>query len=223
MAIGDQQDMLTRLRALMPKSWFPVSAPNESAKLSGAAWALSTAYAQLAYVALQTRIKSATDGWLDIISADFFGTRLPRLTNEQDEPFRARILANLFVKGPRRVDMINVLTLLTGRAPAIFEPSNADDSGAWDAPFYWDAGVSAGGAWGDPLPYQSFITVYRPSQALVSLGEWDAWRFAWDAYGAWSDSSPNAITDAALIAAVESTRALATIVWMRIADSAVSP
>lgn len=219
MATGDQQDMLTRLRALMPKSWLPVAAPIESAKLSGPAWALSTAYAQLTYVALQTRIKTATDGWLDIISADFFGTRLPRLPNEQDDPFRTRILANLFVKGPTRADMSNVLTLLTGRAPTIFEPGNASDSGGWDGINGWDVA----GAWGDFRPYQSFLTVYRPDQALVDLGEWDTWRLAWDAYGAWSDSSPNAVTDAALIAAVESTRAIATVVWMRIADGPVTP
>ena len=214
MATGDQQDMHTRLRALMPKRWLPVNAPNEDAKLSGPAWALSTVYAQITYTALQTRIKTATDGWLDVISYDFFGDALPRLTNEGDGPFRARILANLFVKGPTRQCMVNVLQLLTGKAPTIFEPGNASDSGGWDA-MYWDMT----GGWGDYLPFQAFVTVYRPDTSLVSLGEWDAWRFAWDAYGAWSDSSPNAITDAALIAAVESTRALSTVVWMRIADA----
>lgn len=219
MAVGDQSDMLGRLLALMPRRWLPTAPARESAKLAGPAWALSSAYAQLTYVQLQTRIRTATEGWLDIISGDFFGITLPRLTNEKDEPFRARILANLFVKGPRRQDMVNVLTLLTGKAPTIFEPSNTTDSGGWDGAFYLDAA----GGWGDPRPYQAFLTVYRPDTALVSLAEWDAWRFAWDVYGAWSDASPNAITDAALIAAVESTRALGITVWMRIADAPITP
>ncbi len=217
---GDQNDMLARLRALLPKSWFPANAPNESAKLSGPAWALSGAYANLTYIALQTRIRSATDGWLDIISADFFGTTLPRLLNEQDGPFRARILANLFIKGPCRQDMVNVLTLLTGTAPTIFEPSNPSDSGGWGGGgLFW----GAAGGWGSPMPYQSLITVYRPSTVLVSLGEWSTWRMAWGAYGAWSSATPTAITDASLIAAVESTRALGTVVWMRIASGPVTP
>ena len=216
--IGDQNDMLARLRALMPKSWLPKSAPIESAKLSGPAWALSSVYAQITYAALQTRIKTATDGWLDIISADFFGTALPRLTNETDGAFQARILANLFVKGPRRTDMANVLTLITGRAPSIFEPSNTSDSGGWDEALYWDAA----GAWGDPLPYQSFVTAYRPIGGNVDLGDWDQELF-WDAYGAWSDGTPTAVADAAIISAVESTKMLGTIIWLRIADNPVTP
>ena len=212
--------MLERLRALMPKSWLPVVAPNEEAKLSGPAWALSTAYAQITYIALQTRIKTATDGWLDIISADFFGTALPRLTNETDAAFRSRILANLFVKGPTRANMSNVLTLLTGKAPTIFEPSNATDSGGWSAGgMYW----AATGAWGSPRPYQAFVTVYRPDQSMVSIGEWNTWRLAWGAYGGWSSATPKAITDATLIAAVESTRPLGTVMWMRIANAPVLP
>lgn len=220
---GDQQDMLTRLRALLPKSWFPVSAPNEDAKLSGAAWALSSVYSQLTYVALQTRIKTATDGWLDVISYDFFGTDLPRLTQETDGAFRSRILANLFVKGPTRTDMANVLTLITGIAPVIFEPSNTMDSGGWDGQFYFDAGAASGGGWGDPLPYQALVTAYRPSSAAIDLGELDAYTFMFDAWGAWSDDSTANVTDAAIIAAVESTKPLGSLIWLRIANSPVSP
>ena len=223
MATGDQTDILSRLRALLPVSWFPVSAPNLDASLAGAAWAFSSNYAQLTYVALQTRIKTATDGWLDVISYDFFGTTLPRLTNETDGAFRARILANLFVKGPTRSCMSKVLELITGSAPSIFEPSNTSDSGGWDSGFYFDTGIPEGGGWGDPLPFQSFVTAYRPAGGNIDLGEFDAYTFSWDSWGAWSDGSPVSITDAAIIAAVESTRMLGTIVWLRIANSPVSP
>lgn len=216
---GDPQDFQSRLAAGLPARWFPSPSPVLDGLQAGASWAYNSAYNNLTYAASQTRIKTASGVFLDIISADFFGTSLPRLQNEGDDAFRARILANLLVKGPTRGNMVNVLTLLTGKSPAVFEPSNTTDSGGWDGAFYLDAA----GGWGDPRPYQAFLTVYRPDTALVSLAEWDAWRFAWDAYGAWSDASPNAITDAALIAAVESTRPLGVTVWMRIADAPITP
>lgn len=221
-AIGSQADIFNRLRALIPRGWFQTS-PNFDATLQGPAWALSSVYAEITYAALQTRIKTATDGFLDLISYDFLGTTLPRNAGESDASFRARILANLFVKGPTRADMITVLTLLTGIAPTVFEPSNTTDSGGWDGGFYFDAGVPAGGGWGDPLPYQSMVTAYRPANQFIDLGEWDAYRFSFDTNAYWSDEQPNSIADAAIIAAVEATRALGTIVWLRVSDSAIAP
>jgi len=221
-SIGSQADMFNRIKALIPRSWFQTS-PNFDATLQGASWALSSAYAQITYAALQTRIKTASDGFLDLISYDFFGTTLPRLTLEADNAFRSRILANLFVRGPTRADMSTVLTLLTGTMPTIFEPSNTADSGGWDGRLYWDTGVAAGGGWGDHLPYQSFVTAYRPIGNLISLGELNTYRFGFDTNAYWSDNPPSSLTDAAIIAAVEATRAVGTVVWLRIADAPVSP
>lgn len=219
MAIGDVNDIFARLRAQIPGSWFKTS-PNFDATLQGPAWALSTVYAQITYAQLQTRIATATDGYLDLIANDFFGTDLPRLANEQDGAYRARILANLFVKGPTRANMSAVLTLVTGRAPDIFEPSNTTDSGGWDGGAYWDVDAFR---WGAPMPYQSFITAYRPLTQANSLGELDSWRWSWDSYGAWSDMPTTSLTDAAIIAAVESTRMTGTIVWLRILDNPTDP
>lgn len=487
MALGDINDLFARLKAQIPGSWFKLS-PNFDATLQGPAWALSSIYAQITYAALQTRIATATDGYLDLIANDFFGTSLPRLTNEADGAYRVRILANLFVKGPTRANMSAVLKLITGRTPDIFEPSNTTDSGGWGGPstdnvnptgtpsiyrtdwqgtqllyaaartnqfrnsvnlasaswsnsrvgtitattgpdgssnaytltanatggtylyqsmsvvagqqypisvfayagsvssvslqsftqsgiatftltgagtagvpsgvmsnaritalgggwylcsalltptstasdnvaaisfnagvvgdtatffgplfgaagdpvgsyipnattaaatltdytlspsglvtlastpaqgaaltwsgtgtdavtgapvaannqffgsgngyqsafqlvmptivdsgFYWDTGV---GKWGAPMPYQSYVTAYRPITNAQSLGELDSWRWSWDSYGAWSDAPVTAVTDAAIIAAVESTRMTATIVWLRIENNPVTP
>ena len=219
MAIGDINDLFARLKAQIPGSWFKLSA-NFDATMQGPAWALSSIYAQITYAKLQTRIATATDGYLDLIANDFFGTALPRLTNESDGAYRARILANLFVKGPTRGNMSAVLTLITGRTPDIFEPSNTTDSGGWDGAFYWDTGV---GKWGAPMPYQSYVTAYRPITNTQSLGELDSWRWSFDSYGAWSDAPVTAVTDAAIIAAVESTRMTGTIVWMRIENGPVTP
>jgi hypothetical protein len=222
MSTGDTNDIVARIQSYLPRGWFGdlTQTPNLNAVLKGAAWGLSNQYAFLTFAGLQTRIKTATGGWLDIISNDFFGTGLPRLPNETDGAFQARILANLFIKGPTRANMSAVLTLITGRVPTIFEPSNTTDSGGWDAQFYWDTGV---GRWGDPLPYQSLITAYRPTGGLQSLMEWDTYRMAFDAYGYWSDSQATSVTDAAIIAAVESTKAVGTVVWLRIADGPVTP
>lgn len=217
--IGDITDLAARLKAQIPPSWFK-SSPKFDATLQGPAWALSTIYSQITYAALQTRIATATDGYLDIIANDFFGANLLRLTNETDGAYRTRILANLFVKGPTRANMSAVLTLITGRTPDIFEPSNTNDSGGWDGAFYWDTGV---GKWGAPMPYQSFVTAYRPLTNAQSLGELDSFRWSWDSYGAWSDQQITSVTDAAIIAAVESTRMTGSIVWMRILDNPVTP
>lgn len=222
MATGDQGDILVRLQSYLPRGWFGdySQTPNLNAVLQGAAWGLANEYSLLTFAALQSRISTATGGWLDIISNDFFGTALPRLANETDGAFRARILANLFIKGPTRRDMSAVLTLITGNKPDIFEPSNTTDSGGWDGAFYWDTGV---GKWGAPMPYQSFVTAYRPTTNAQSLGELDSFRWSFDSYGAWSDAPITSVTDAAIIAAVESTRALGTVVWLRIANGPVTP
>lgn len=217
--IGSQADFFARIKALIPRSWFAVSS-NFDATLQAPALALSLNYAQVMYAKLQMRIKTSIDGFLDIVANDYFGATLLRLGQEGDDSFRNRILANLFVKGPTRKDMSNVLTLLTGRTPAIFEPSNPSDTGGWDAGgFYFDAQ----GGWGDPLPYQSMVTAYRPLVSDVSLGELDSYRFSLDGNGYWSDAQPESVSDAAIIAAVEATRALGTIVWLRIADQPVIP
>ena len=217
-AIGSQADMFARLKALFPRSWFQ-KASNFNATLQGSVWALANAYAQITYAALQTRIKSATDGYLDLISNDFFGPGLPRMAQESDNSFRARILANLFVKGPTRRDMNAVLTLITGRKPVIFEPGNTADSGGLDGGMYFDIK----GGWGDPLPFQSFVTAYRPVVGSVSLGELSTYRFNFDTNAYWSDTQPGSITDAAIVAAVEATRALGTIVWLRILNQPATP
>ena len=75
---GDQQDILARLRTVLPARWFPDDAPVLDGLLNGLASGWSFAYQQLQYVKAQTRIATATDVWLDIIALDFFGGRLVR-------------------------------------------------------------------------------------------------------------------------------------------------
>src|SRR3978361_501866 len=95
---GDQSDILSRLKTLLPGGWFRDATPVLDGFLSGIAWALAQVYALAAYARLQTRILTATDGFLDLISFDFFGNTLPRRALESDAAFRTRIVAELFLE-----------------------------------------------------------------------------------------------------------------------------
>ena len=128
---GDQQDMMARLRAVLPTRWFPDSAPVLDGLLSGLASGWSWAYQQLQYVKAQTRIATATDVWLDIIANDFFGGRLARRVGQSDGAFRDRIQRELFRERGTRGAIIAVLHDLTGRAPLVFEPARTTDTGGY--------------------------------------------------------------------------------------------
>lgn len=173
--LGDQTDFVGRLRAVLPGRWFPTTSvtattsatPILDGVLNGLASCWASLYALLTYVIAQTRIATAYGVFLDMISADFFGTGLPRLTNEQDAPFRARIQAALLAPKVTRAAMISALTTLTGKTPWIFEPARPADCGSYGAggSFAW-GGLAYGyaGGYGDlQLPAQVFIKAYRPS------------------------------------------------------------
>lgn len=74
MATGDQTDIFRRIKALLPQ-WFSDNTPVLDALLRGFAYATAFVYVLIAYAARQTRIKTATDGWLDMIAADFSARR----------------------------------------------------------------------------------------------------------------------------------------------------
>ena len=173
MAIGDQLDFVRRLRGVLPVRWFPDTAPGattSSPVLDSALNALAAVWAQIyglvIYARTQSRIGSATDVWLDLISLDFFNLALPRRAGEADTSFRNRIKTRLLRYTATRQAIITGLTILTGRTPLIIEPWNNGDCGSWDAlvgPY--NGGImaySTSGAWGSILlPYQFFVQVKR--------------------------------------------------------------
>ncbi len=58
-----------------------------------------------------------------------------------------------------------MLTNLTGRAPIIFEPLNATDTGGYNV----NLGYNISGGYGSAnLPYQFFLTAYRPNNTPIS-------------------------------------------------------
>ena len=71
--VGDQNDFIARLKALLPRGWFAETAPVLTGTLAGLSAALAQVYGLISYARLQTRIVTATDAFLDLISFDFFG------------------------------------------------------------------------------------------------------------------------------------------------------
>ena len=166
MTTGSPSDFVTRLKALLPNGWFRDSTPVLDAVLSGIGSALAAVYGLTQYARLQTRIATATDAFLDLISFDFFGATLPRRSQEGDESFRTRIIAALFPERVTRRGMYRTLLALTGRVPVIFEPARPKDTGAYNTN---TLGYGVAGAYGSlALPGQSFITAFRAGLIRVA-------------------------------------------------------
>ncbi|UZJ58544.1 hypothetical protein OKW98_18375 [Pseudomonas sp. KU26590] len=218
MSIGDQSDMLSRLKRLVPAGWFGDTNPIRDALLWGYAQALAWGYTLYLYAQAQTRIKSASDGWLDLIGLDFFGNNLIRYTSQTDSSYRNRILINIFRERATRRGMEQVLFDLTGRHPIIVEPAKPDDCGC--------LGVTLGLGVSGPIgstscPYQAFVTVYRPSGS--GGANWPGLRTNAFGLGVASGLIPQAqlfseVSDADIVAAIEATKAYGTTVWYRITN-----
>ncbi|SCU75512.1 conserved hypothetical protein [Cupriavidus necator] len=217
---GDQQDVYRRLRGYLPP-WFGDEAdtPIINGLLNGLAYAGAYVYSLYAYAKLQTRILTATDGWLDMIAADFFGSALLRTANQSDASFRARIILSLFRERATRNGMIKVLEDLTGRTPKIIEPTRPADTGAYGGPLI---GYGVAGAYGSLLmPFQCFVIAYRPLG--TGIPNVAGYGISTGGYGQPSQadyasmaSIQGAVTDADIYAAIEATRPVGTTVWAAI-------
>jgi hypothetical protein len=207
----------------VPRSWFgdEADSPYITGILQGLAYAAAYVYGLISYSRLQTRIKTATDGWLDMISADFFGPGLPRTANQTDESFRARILINMFRERATRAGLIKVLQDLTGRTPVIIEPTRPLDTGAYSVP---TSGYGVAGAYGSMLmPFQAFVTAYRPVGTgipLIAGYGIPAGGYSQPSRAAYASMSQiqGGVTDADIYAAVDSVKPVATIIWTRISS-----
>jgi hypothetical protein len=222
MATGDQKDIYRRLRGYLPP-WFGDEAdtPLVNGVINGLAYAGAYVYGLLSYTKLQTRIKTATDGWLDMIAADFFGTALLRAANQSDESFRARILINLFRERATRAALIKILKDLTGRTPIVIEPTRPADTGSYGGPLI---GYCVAGAYGSMLmPFQAFVTAYRPIGTgipLIAGYGISTGGYGQPSRGAYASMAmiQGSVTDADIYAAIDSVKPVATIVWARISS-----
>lgn len=168
MTVGTQSDMLSRIKAVLPTGWFPSSTPVLDGVLSGPAYMMAWLYSMLQFVILQSRRLTATGVYLDMIAVDFFGTFLKRRVNETDANFNIRIGKELFREKVTRKGMVQALTDLTGRAPVIFEPERPADTGCWNGLGSTLAYNTSGGYGSLLLPFQYFITAFRPTGVGVA-------------------------------------------------------
>ena len=225
MATGDQNDMLERLKALLPRGWFGDSPTILTALLSGFAAIFANVYSVLTYAKAQCRIATASDGWLDLVSADFFGATLPRKAGESDTAFRNRITVNLFRERATRKAVTTVLIALTGVAPVIVEPRRPQDTGVYGGPLI---GYGSAGAYGSLVhQYQAFITAYRPAGTgipyVAGYGSSSS-GYSAASYGEYADLSDvvNSVSDADIYAAIASVIPAGTIAWARITNAPVA-
>lgn len=222
--IGDQNDILQRIKSTLPR-WFS----DESAVLGGVLVGLSRAWSfahdLYTYAKQQTRIMTATDGWLDMIAADFFGASIRRAANQTDASFRARIVANLLREKGTRDAIVKVLTDITGRAPRVFEPARPADSGGYG----YGAGYGVAGGYGSlMLPYQAFVTAYRPASSGIPNVAGYGGTVGGVGPGGYGVASQleyasismiqGAITDADIYAAVDAVAPAGVVVWTQITN-----
>jgi hypothetical protein len=154
--LGDLSDFVSRLRTVLPKRWFAEQSPNLDALLTSIATPWVWFYGLITYVITQTRLATATDGWLDLIALDYFGRNLIRRTSETDFAYRSRIQAAMLQEAATRSAVEAGLQGLVGTQPAIFEPANCMDTGSYGAVTTssdtLDTGMAYGqaGGWGTP-------------------------------------------------------------------------
>src|SRR5437762_14161302 len=120
--LGDRDDMLARMRAVLPARWFGDTAPVLDGALGGLAEMWSLVHGFLQRAVLQTRLATADGRFLDMIAGDFFGWRFRRRAVETDDQYRARIAAELLRERGTRRAVIAAVRDLTGREVAVFEP-----------------------------------------------------------------------------------------------------
>jgi hypothetical protein len=173
---GDLTDIVSRLWAVLPKRWFAEQSPNLEAMLTCIATPWVWLHDLICYVIKQTRLRTATDEWLDLMAVDYFGYKIKRKSNEADFPYRARIQAALLREAATRAAVSSCMEYLIGTKPAIFEPANCMDTGSYGLltgdPNMPGTGLAYGqaGGWGSlGLPFQFFVSATRPATPGVSM------------------------------------------------------
>lgn len=119
---GDQADFRQRLRLTLPTRWFADAAPVLDGILLGFAASWSSLYSFLQFVIGQSRVKTASDEFLDLAAQDFLSPQLPRRPNETDDVYRIRLLAALRRSGATRPAIVDAAAA-AGYTAQIFEPS----------------------------------------------------------------------------------------------------
>ena len=223
--MSDTQNIISRLKAALPTRWFADSSPVLDGLLSGLGWGWRWLLELLGFVREQTRISTASGTWLDIIAQDFFGLRLSRRADESDDAFRHRIQLELLRERGTRSSIVAVLRNVTGRTPAIFEPARTTDTGGYGSLGGAGGGLAYGsaGGWGSlDLPFQCFVTAYRPhGSGIAAVAGWGSLAGGYG-QGAIEYGNLNMVTgpvtDADIFAAIASVLPVNAIAWTQISN-----
>lgn len=223
MSVGDGNDIFSRLKGMLPTRWFGTSSdsvPLIDAILAGLSANLAFIYSLYAYAKLQTRINTATDGWLDLIAADYFGTSLTRKTGQTDASFRNAIKAQLLREKATRNAIVLALVSLTGRTPTIIEPRRPADVGAYGVS---TSGYGVAGYYGSSLlPYQAFVIALRPHSS-TGIANVAGYGISTGAYSTPSQAEyasfsafNGGVADSDIFAAVDAVKPAGTTIWTTI-------
>lgn len=217
---GGAGDMLARLKMVLPARWFGDATPVLDIVLGGLASLWAGLYALIGFARTQTRIATSSGAFLDIAALDYLGDGFARRAGETDAAFSARIRANLLAPRATRAALTAALVAETGREPYLFEPFNTGDTGGYSSN---TLGYNTTGGYGSLLlPYQVFVTAFRP--VVVSVGNNGGYNFGPGGYGnapmAWSDlaNDPGLITDAEIYAAIVAVLPVNAVAWTRLVD-----
>jgi hypothetical protein len=221
--VGDLNDMLGRIKQLLPLRWFPDNTPVLDLVLNGIAWSWSWSYQLLETAKAQARISTAQGVWLDLISQDFFGASLRRRNGESDTDFCRRIKGEIVRERGTRGAIINAVQFLTGHFPSVFEPANPSDTGSYGAKDGAGGGLAYGeaGGWGSlALPLQVFVSVARPASGGIAFVT--GWTCGNGGYGEGSieyaslSGSQGAIQDGDIYSSIARVLPIGTVAWTRI-------
>ena len=224
--VGDQNDIVRRLRAVLPSRWFGSATPVLDTLLDALATGWRQGFDLLGFTRLQSRIGSASNAWLDLVAYDFFGHRLVRRDGQTDSAFRPIVIRNILRPLATRSALISALQDLTGRRPIVFEPSNTGDTGGYGN-IVTSAGGGAGygiaGGWGAlGLPFQCFVTVYRPQ--INGAANLPGWSSSLSGYGTGTlaylgvEGANGYISDSQIFAEVARVAPAGTVVWTNISN-----
>ncbi len=218
---GSQSDIVSRLNSALPIGWFGNDTPILTALLNGIAAAWVGLFDLLSYTQTQTRIATATDYFLDLVSSDYYGQSLPRFLDEPDVSFRGRISRNLLQPRATRPALTDALTLLTSRPPKIFEPARLADTGAYGVGSSF-AYNTAGGYGSFAMPFQFFVTVYRPVGSGVANSSGYTAVAGGYGQGALQYTTPamasSTILDSEVYSTVAATLPIGTVAWTAISN-----
>lgn len=227
MATGDQKDMAARVRALLPQGWLPSQSPALDVLLAGIGNSLAFGYSLVQFALQQVCMVTSSNIWLDLHAFDYLGTSLLRRIQESDVSFLLRVQAGLFPQANTRLAVISRLTALTGRTPVVFEPQYPFDTGAYG---YGGLGYGVAGGYGSlALPFQAFLTAFRPLSQGVPLLAGYAGNASSPVYaplgygqglGSYVDIAQafDGVTDAEIYATVAAIEPAGSIIWTRISS-----